>query len=321
MGGRNLIFLLVAVGIGLVAVLLANAYFSGVEQRQQRVAQQQRLAGVVVAAQPLEFGQRLTDQNLRIASFPASSVPEGAFRSIDDATRGGRVALRPIVANEPVLADKVSGTGGRAVLAANLEPGMRAVSVPVTAVTGVSGFVRPGDTVDVLLTRTIPGAEGAGSMMTDVILDRVRVLAIDQVANEKDTQPAVGKTAVLEVDLYGAQKLALAEKLGELTLALRNVAAPEQAALTTVTPRDLGGGGVRYAVARPRPVQPAGLFAPRVPVFPSPAAAPPASGPPPVWGVPRTNAAPAPLRGSGPTMTIYRGIEPSEQPVGRLGGS
>src|SRR5207237_4743953 len=141
------------------------------------VAQEQRLARIVVASRPLEFGQPLTTENLRMANFPANSVPDGAFRSIDDATRGGRVALRAIVVNEPVLADKVSGTDGRAVLAANLEPGMRAVSIPVTAVTGVSGFVRPGDIVDVLLTRSVPGAEGTGALMTDVILDRVKVLA------------------------------------------------------------------------------------------------------------------------------------------------
>jgi pilus assembly protein CpaB len=315
-GGRNILFLLVAVGIGLIAVVLANSYFSGVEQRQQRVAQQQRLARIVVAAQPLEFGQPLTSQNLRLANFPANSVPAGAFTSLDDAMRGGRVALRPIVVNEPVLADKVSGTDGRAVLAANLEPGMRAVAVPVNAVTGVSGFVRPGDIVDVLLTRTIPGAEGSSAMMTDVILDRVKVLAIDQVANEKETQPAVGKTAVLEVDLYGAQKLALSSKLGELSLALRNVAAPELAALGTVTSRDLGGGGARFvAAARPHPIQPVGMFAPRVPTFSALAVTPGTSG------APRSGPAPAPSRVSDSTMTIYRGVESHEETVGRLGGS
>ena len=171
MGGRNLIFLGVAIGVALIAVILANSYFSGVEERQERIAEEQQLARIVVATQPLEFGQPLTPQNIRLQNFPAGSVPQGAFRSMEDALRDNRVALRPIVPGEPVLADKVSGTDGRAVLAANLAPGMRAVSIPVSATTGVSGFVRPGDIVDVLLTRRMPG-DGATDqdLMTDVIL-------------------------------------------------------------------------------------------------------------------------------------------------------
>lgn len=310
MGGRNAIFLAAAIGIGLIAVLLANSYFSGVDERQAQVAEEQKLARIVVATQPLEFGQPLTTENLRMQNFPASSVPQGAFRSIEDAIRGGRVALRPIVPGEPVLADKVSGADGRAVLAANLAPGMRAISIPVSAVTGVSGFVRPGDTVDVLLTRSFEGdGAGAQDMRTDVILQRVKVLAIDQIANEKDTEPKVGKTAVVEVDLLDAQKLVLAQRLGALSLALRNVETDEPEALTTVTARDFGGGRFYRAA---RPVQTAGMFAPRVPDFPTALFSGNASG---------SSASAGPVRPMGPTMTIYRGVEATEEPVGRLGGS
>src|SRR5260370_42176747 len=104
MQNRNWIVLAVAIVLGLVAVLLANSYFSGVKEKQERLAQQQAMARIVVAAQPLEFGTKLTPQNVRMQNFPASSVPEGAFRSIDDALKDNRVALRPIVVNEPVLA-------------------------------------------------------------------------------------------------------------------------------------------------------------------------------------------------------------------------
>lgn len=312
MGSRNLIFLGVAVVVGLIAVVIANSYFSGVETRQERAAQEQQLARIVVASQPLAFGQPLTAQNLRLQNFPQASVPQGAFRTIEEAMRGGRVALRPIVPGEPVLRDKVSGTDGRAVLAANLAEGMRAVAIPVSEVTGVAGFARPGDTVDVLLTRQINDASGNQDFMTDVILERVKVLAIDQIANEMDTQPKVGNSAVLEVDQYGAQKLALADQLGTLSLALRNVENQLPGAATTVTARDLGGLAM-YRSARARPAQPAGMFAPRVPDFPSVAFA---SSPPAASG-----GAPAPVRPSGPTMTIYRGIEPTEESVDRLGGS
>jgi len=302
-GNRNLIFLAVAVVVGLIAVVLANSYFSGVETRQERVAAEQRLARIVVATQPLEFGQPLTAQNLRLQNFPQASVPQGAFRSVEEAMRGGRVALRPIVPGEPVLRDKVSGTDGRAVLAANLSEGMRAVSIPVSATTGVSGFVRPGDTVDVMLTRSL----GESDYMTDVILERIKVLAIDQVADEHETKPKVGKTAVLEVDPYSAQKLALAVRLGTLSLALRNVQNQVPGPGTTVTARDLGGYAL-YRSAQARAAPPPGTVS-RAPEFASanfaPAPAAPAVAP----------------RPSGPTMTIYRGVEPAEESVGHLGGS
>ena len=311
MGGRNAIFVAVAIGVALIAVLLVNSYFSGVEEQQERVAQEQQLARIVVATQPLEFGQPLTPENVRLQNFPAGSVPQGAFRSIEDALRDNRVALRPIVPGEPVLADKVSGTDGRAVLAANLAPGMRAVSIPVSATTGVSGFVRPGDIVDVLLTRRMPG-DGATDqdLMTDVILEKVKVLAIDQNPNEKDVAPKIGKTAVVELDLYDAQKIVLAERLGTLSLALRNVENQQPAALTAVTARDLGAGGTVRAI-RSRP-QNAGMFAAPAVNFPTGAFALPSSS--------GASAPAAPVRPLGPTMTIYRGVEATEEEVGRLGG-
>lgn len=309
MGNRNLGILAIAVVLGLIAVILANSYFSGVEQQQERVAQQQQLARIVVATQALEFGAPLTRENLRLANFPADAVPQGAFTTVEQALQGGRVALRPIVPGEPVLADKVSGTDGRAVLAANLPPGMRAISVPITAVTGVSGFVRPGDTVDVILTRQIPG-DGAESqdIMSDVILERVPVLAINQTASEKETAPQVGNTATLQVDLYHAQKLVVANRIGTLSLALRNVETVDPEARTTVTVRDLGGRNLRIGArntGRGSSVQPQPVImqAPMVQQAALQGQGPVAS----------------PLI-TGPSMTIYRGTEATSYPVDRSRG-
>jgi Flp pilus assembly protein CpaB len=302
---RNLIILGVAILIAGFVVLILNSYLSGVEERTERQAAEQQLARIVVATQPLAFGEPLTAENVRMQNFPAGSVPQGAFRSIQAALQGGRVAVRPIVPGEPVLADKVSGLDGRAVLAANLEEGMRAVSIPIGAVTGVSGFARPGDTVDVLLTRKMPGDGATGDdLMTDVILQRVKLLAIDQVANEKATEPDVGNTAVVEVDLYNAQKLVLAQRLGTLSLALRNVENDQPTALTTVTVRDLGAGGFVRPI-RARAVRTADAT-PVINYYP---AAPAAVAPAPV------------VRPLGPTMSIYRGVEATDEPVSRLGGS
>ena len=295
MQARNLIVLGIAVILGLFAVYLANVYFSGVEQKQGRVAEAQTQQRIVVANQDLVFGTPLGPQNLRLANWPASSVPAGAFTSISDALRNGRVALRPIVVGEPVLASKVSGADGRATLAANLPTGKLAFAIRIDDVAGVGGFVRPGDVVDILLTRPIPGDGATGSdKMTDVVLEATRVLGIDQVSDESQTTPASGKTATLEVDTFGAQKLALASELGTLSLALRNVTDRVSGSRGTVLPRDLSASN--YAI-RARPVA-----APQAPLVAGPSIAL------------RPRAASF-SRPTGPSMTIVRGTQSSDHEV------
>ena len=305
MDKRNLILLGVALVVGLFAVVVANSYFGGIEARQEQIAEEQELSQIVVASQDMAFGAPLGASNLRLANWPAGSVPTGAFTTIEDAAQGGRVALRPIVVGEPVLASKVSGVDGRATLSANLPKGKLAYSVPITEVSGVGGFVRPGDRVDVLLTRAIPGegSDAATDKMTDVIVEGAPVLGIDQVADEKNTQAAVAKTATLEVDQIQAQKLALGIQLGTLSLALRNVADNESGPLATVVPRNLSGGSVYLrqgsgstAVASAGPRRAAATVRRRAP---------------------STATAPAQTRPPAPTMTVVRGSDASEYEVKR----
>lgn len=151
MGQRQYIIIAAAVFLGLLAVFLANSFFSGVEKRNESVETANRTEQIVVAAQELSFGAPLTTQNVRMVNWPSGSVPEGAFKSLAEATKN-RVALRPIVVGEPVLASKVSGANGRATLSANLPVGQVAYSIPISDAGGVAGFVRPGDTVNVILT-------------------------------------------------------------------------------------------------------------------------------------------------------------------------
>jgi len=296
---RNIFIVIGALVIAAFTVFLINAYLTGVQQSVERQAESQEVTPIVVATQPLDFGDALTPENVRLQNFPASSVPQGAFPTVRAALADNRVALRPIVPGEPVLADKVSGTSGRAVLAAKLPEGMRAVAIPVTNVTGVSGFVRPGDTVDVIMTRQIPGdGAEASDLMSDIILERIKVLAIDQVANEGATEAQVGKTAVLEVDPLQAQQLAIGTKLGTLSLALRNVESQEETRGRTLTNRDVGNARLYI---RKRPTQ-------QAPSMAQPGAIAQAGG---------AMARPMP---SGPSMTIYRGVEGQAYPVNLLGG-
>ncbi len=317
MQGRNWVLLAIAGVIGLVAVIIANGIFSGVEEKRQQVADEQQITRIVVATQPLQFGTKLNEQNLRLQAFPAASVPEGAFRSLADAVKNSRVALRPMVPGEPVLASKVSGTDGRATLAAILPEGLRAKSIAVSAVSGVAGFVLPGTMVDVLLTRKIPGdGATAEDFRSDVLLENVQVLAIDQLADDKKGDPKVGKTATLAVTLPDAQRLDIAERIGSLSLVLRKVedaaalaanqagtpAAASVSTASTITNRQLGGPRFIIPARAQRAVMPGG-YAPALQ---------------PALAQPGLAAGPAPV--SGPSMVVIRGVEPTTYPVGYLGG-
>lgn len=249
---RNWVIIGIAALIGIVAVILANGYLSGVEDKQTRAAEENRLVQIAVARVPMEYGTALTAENIRMVSWPATSVPAGAFQSTKVLLGAEtRVALRPIEAGEPILPGKVTGPGGRASISALIDPDMRAVAVRITDVAGVAGFVLPNDSVDVLLTRT-PKTEVEGTIdpITDVLLQNVRVLAIDQGASEKNNEPKVGKTATLLVDQQSAQKLALASQVGSLSLALRNAVNQDVFMAQTVGTRDLGQGSVAPSLYR-----------------------------------------------------------------------
>jgi pilus assembly protein CpaB len=175
------------------------------------------------------------------------------------------------------------------------------VTVPVDAVSGVAGFVTPGDVVDVLLTRPIPGdGAEAEDKMVNVILEKVQVLAIDLRAGEGNTEAALGKTATLQVTPRDAQKLVLATQVGRLSLALRNVEDVSGSPRAIVSTRDLGGS--LYIRGRPT-----GGSAPQQVAVVSGVAAPGVA----VAAVPR--------RPSGPTMTVVRGTTSNVEEVQRHG--
>ncbi|WP_336985677.1 Flp pilus assembly protein CpaB [Altererythrobacter aquiaggeris] len=304
---RNLIIIGAAIILGLFAVYVANAWFSGVEQRQERIAEQQQMARIAVARQDLPFGAPLTADNVRLVNWPAQSVPAGAYRDVARLLAGNNVAIRPIANGEPILRSRISE---RAVLSENIPDDLRAITVPINEVSGVAGFVTPGDVVDVLLTRQIPGDGATGDdKMTSVVLENVQVLAVDRRSNEGNTEVVVSKTATLQVDQRGAQKLALAVDVGRLSLALRNVENQTVGTYATVTTRDLGGSGIFMAGQRePAPVQ---ASAP-VYVYPPQGAGPPSSAP-------RASTATVRQRPSGPTMTVTRGTETTNTEVQRYG--
>jgi pilus assembly protein CpaB len=283
----------IAVFLGLIAVFLANSFLGSSEQKQ--AALPPGTVKLAVARVPLAFGTPVTPEKVRMVDWPGDAIPEGAFRSLDELTPMGKihVALRPMAVNEPVLRYKLSGEGGRASISLVLKPDMRAAAVRVSDVTGVAGFVLPGDVVDVLITRALSGAD---QTITDVLLQGVRVIAVDQDANDSTDKPALGKTATLEVRQVDAQKLALAQQVGTISLVLRNPADQTESFAETVSLEDLRDGG--YArVGSPMPVS-----LPAMPAGPMPFAR---RGPQP------------PPRPSGPSVEIVRGVKGTNYEVGR----
>ena len=217
---QTLIALGVAVILGLIAVLIANAYLSGRER--QLASSPEGMVRVAVAALPLAYGADITPDKIRFVNYPAASLPPGTYKTVAELLPEGkrRVALRPIQVNQPLLASDLSGEGQNASIAALLPDGMRAATVSINAVSGVAGFVKPNDTVDVLITRQAIGT-GSGEQVTDVLLQNIRVIAMDQDAAGANGAPIVSRTATVEVTPLDAQKLALGSQLGSLSLVLR----------------------------------------------------------------------------------------------------
>lgn len=240
-----------AVLFGLLAVFLAQTWINNQADARMKSLEAQHKAPppsrtLVVANRPLRFGDELNASALREVAWPQDALPAGAFGKIADITAAKRVVLMPIDINEAILATKITGPGQRATLSAVLGDGMKAVTVRVNDVEGVAGFVLPGDHVDVLLTRQ--GDKNAA--VTDVVMQGVRVLAIDQLADQKTDKPSVVKAVTLEVNVTDGEKVALASTVGTLSLLLSKAGETAGADTRRVTTVDLGKPS--ETVAEPR---------------------------------------------------------------------
>ena len=284
---QTLIALGVAIILGVVAVFLANSYLSGRER--QLAASPEGMVRVAVATAPLAYGTDITPDKVKFVQYPQASLPPGTFKSVAELLPEGkrRVVLRPIQVNQPLMAADLSGEGQNASIAALLPDGMRAATVSINDVSGVAGFVKPNDTVDVLITRQPIGGDGAaqGQQVTDVLLQNIRVIAMDQAA-ASNGQPAVSRTATLELTPIDAQKIALGQQLGQLSLVLRkpgeeqNIPNVQTVSLDDLRysyygsqrPPEAKAGGRPSAMASPPPAvrrQVARVTRPRAPVRPA----------------------------------------------------
>jgi pilus assembly protein CpaB len=169
----------------------------------------------------------------------SDTLPEGAFAAKGDLLNGDRrVVLSPMKRGEAVLRSKITGPGQRASLASLLDEGRRAVTVQVDDVRGVAGFVLPGDFVDIVIIAD-DGSTKRQSY-SDILLEHIKVLAIDQVASEGEGQPTVAKAVTVEVTKEQAQKILLATNIGKLSLILSRPLEAKPEPNRRVSEKDIG---------------------------------------------------------------------------------
>ena len=249
------------IGVALVlGVAAAAAGYFVLNSAAERSAAGQRanLQDVVVCVTDLTYGTKLESTMLRIAHYPKDAVPSGAYAQLDSVV--GQTTKVFMAAREPVTAIKLSSRGGG--LSMLVRPKMRAASIEVNQVSGVSGFVLPGDRVDVLITVNPRHDEDA---VTRTLLQNIEVLASGQKTEQRDNKPITVQSVTILVDPDGAETLALAMHEGKIHLVLRNPEDQELVKVASLSTQEMLGHqtaaapsaptGARRAAA-PRPTGP-----------------------------------------------------------------
>ncbi|RZA29563.1 MAG: Flp pilus assembly protein CpaB, partial [Proteobacteria bacterium] len=325
--------LIIAIGTALAA---RSMFADSAAPQAQALPAEPQGPKVLVAQRALPVGTIITADSVAFQLWPKEMVQDAYFIDGESDMNNllGTVVRHSITAGQPVTQGSLVAPGDRGFLAAALGPGMRAVTVPVSAKTSVGGFVFPGDRVDLVLTQTVKGAEEAALKTSETILNNLRVLATDQ--STETTHTPDGKTVVrafrtvtLEVTPKIAEKVAVAQTIGTLSLSLRSIA-DNQAELE----RAIASGEVdvpegaskseeetilRAALSRPRDGASSFVTGGDVSRFqrrsvPAPTASP--AQPMMVSMDNRGASAPAPVR-TGPVVNVTRGKNTVAVPVGK----
>ncbi|HVR90871.1 MAG TPA: Flp pilus assembly protein CpaB [Novosphingobium sp.] len=230
MDKKKLMLLLGALVVAIGTAMAARSVFTGASSPQAEAAQVPKGPKVLVAQRALPVGTIITADSLSFQQWPKEMVQDAYFidGEADMTKLLGTVVRFPVTAGQPLTQGSLVSPGDRGFLAAALGPGMRAVTIPVSAKTGVGGFVFPGDHVDLVLTQSVKAEEGQALKASETVLRNLRVLATDQ---STESETVEGKTVVrafrtvtLEVTPRIAEKVAVAQTIGTLSLALRSLA-------------------------------------------------------------------------------------------------
>jgi pilus assembly protein CpaB len=231
MDKKKLMLLLGALVIAIGTALAARSLIAGASAPKVEAAVVPKGPKVLVAQRALPVGTIITADSVAFQQWPKEMVQDAYFidGNADMTKLMGTVVRFPVTAGQPLTQGALVSPGDRGFLAAALGPGMRAVTIPVSQKTGVGGFVFPGDHVDLVLTQTVKGQDGGDSLKaSETILSNLRVLATD---TSTETETVEGKTVVrgfktvtLEVTPRIAEKIAVSQTIGTLSLSLRSLA-------------------------------------------------------------------------------------------------
>jgi pilus assembly protein CpaB len=250
----RLIFLLVLViGIGTAgyAAYLIQGQFAAKDAEINQLGNQLRrvrdrvveTTPVVVTAQRVAFAHKLVAEDLSIINWPSEFLPENVFSSIEevigDENAEPRYVKRVLEIGEPIMAIKVTEFGEDIGINTLLAPGTRAFAIRVNVATGVSGFLQPGDEIDIYWT-----GKSLNQTITSLILEKIKIIAIDQQASQDSLRPTVARTVTLQVSPDIVANLVQYQSSGKLTLSLRGVEDTTTAGEISVNTRTLIGNEI-----------------------------------------------------------------------------
>lgn len=231
MSARQLIVLAIAAIAAIGALLLIRG--AGGQRADPVVAQAEAIVGeqVLIVSRDIPQGAALAPSDLEVATYSPGAIGPQFVRLSDQpsaqAEYVGAVTRRAFSKGEPIVQGAVLQPEGRGFLAAQLEPGYRAISIEVESYTTAGGYIQPNDHVDVIQTAEVETKSGRDVVVSEIVLQDIRVLALDdavqtQTSGDAPTR-AVATVAVLEMTAQQARELALADAAGDITLALRGV--------------------------------------------------------------------------------------------------
>lgn len=248
---RAVFGLVMIVGMGLAgfAVYMVNGYVSEtqfeLDIERQRAAEAVPTVAVYAVTRQMKYGETLTSEDVALIQYAERHLPEGVFRTEEALFPEGdeelRVVTRAMEINEPVLAVKVTEPGDIAGIASLLSAGMRAFTISVDVQSGVSGFLRPGDRVDVYWSGNLQTAGGENANITQLILASVELIAIDQTSEANRSDAAIARTVTVQVSPANVAALAQASATGKLSLALVGAGDTETIASIAIDQKTLLG--------------------------------------------------------------------------------
>lgn len=235
---RSILLVLVALGVAGTTAFLARGWLSTGQVASGPEAPAYRPPvglEILVAKGNLPTGTLIQKEHLRWQAWPDDSVADSYVRRADGKLEAflGAVVRQGVSAGEPITDTRVVKPGEQGFMAAVLPPGMRAITVAVSATSGIAGFVFPGDRVDLILSHKIRMSRDEVRLASETVLSNVRVLAIDQKTDDQSNAPALAKTATLEVTPKQAEKINVARQLGGLSLSLRPLQLAEKSQSNT----------------------------------------------------------------------------------------